>query len=480
MSPPISTPTNWVKLAQLSFLVFTIAYVAVSLCRGGYAKLRRIAHDFSNARFYKPWKAADNFTVLYSKKQIAELSEATVLSQKAVYADMFGFKHTMNGIDHNSPANRLVRTRLYSRLLQVNGPIYLENLFPFLKQKLDKTLQAELNKGKKVEGGLSIPVASTARRLSSKLMAVVFYGDDLASDEGFADALLRYPKDMIKCMAAFQLTPSWVSPYMHAILTNRGEAMHKIQNRLRDIMGMGRKAWSETPEIKKLTIAHNMTEMTDGSDYWDPELLSQSLLGIWFAAAHQPWMFLDFILLELSTRLDWQHALQKELDTLAPSSYHELEKLPLLDSFIKETIRLNPLDKFAIRRKALEPYTFQGGAPSVPLGGTACVSAHDLMHDPQTYPSPDTFQGARFVPTEDGAPQSKFTDVSEKFPVWGYGSLACPGRFYASLIMKLILSEILSKYTIKLENEKARTKFYWESFTMPYESTRIILQKRNR
>lgn len=140
--------------------------------------------------------------------------------------------------------------------------------------------------------------------------------------------------------------------------------MHKIQNRLRDIMGMGRKAWSETPEIKKvrlqhwlyktlytmnnyrqLTIAHNMTEMTDGSDYWDPELLSQSLLGIWFAAAHQPWMFLDFILLELSTRLDWQHALRKELDTLAPSSYHELEKLPLLDSFIKETIRLNPLDK---------------------------------------------------------------------------------------------------------------------------------------
>lgn len=33
-----------------------------------------------------------------------------------------------------------------------------------------------------------------------------------ASDESFAEALLRYPKDMIKCMAAFQLTPSWLSP----------------------------------------------------------------------------------------------------------------------------------------------------------------------------------------------------------------------------------------------------------------------------
>ena len=88
-----------------------------------------------------------------------------------------------------------------------------------------------------------------------------------------------------------------------------------------------------------------MTEMTDGNDYWTPQLLSQSLLGIWFAAAHQPWMFLDFVLLELASRRDWHNALQEELAAFAPSTYQELEKLPLLDSFIKETIRLNPLDK---------------------------------------------------------------------------------------------------------------------------------------
>lgn len=89
-----------------------------------------------------------------------------------------------------------------------------------------------------------------------------------------------------------------------------------------------------------------MTEMTDDSGYWDPELLSQSLLGIWFAASHQPWMFLDFILLELSARPNEQKAIQEEIDTLPLSSnYQELEALPLLDSFIKETVRLNPLDK---------------------------------------------------------------------------------------------------------------------------------------
>ncbi|KAF2463764.1 cytochrome P450 [Lindgomyces ingoldianus] len=379
---------------------------------------------------------------------------------------MFGFKHTMNKLEHNTVDRKLVRTRLYARLLQVNGPGYLDKLFPFLQAKLHAVLQDEVERGISRDDNLFIPVAQTARLLASKLMAFVFYGDLLASDKVFSDALLRYPKDMIKCMAAFQLTPTFVSPIMHAILTNRGAAMHIIQGRLQHIMGPGKKAWNEPKGTKELTILHNMMEMTEDSDYWEPELLSQSLLGIWFAASHQPWMFLDFVLLELCAQPEAQYSLQEELDSHAPSSYHELERLPLLD--------------IAIRRKALEPYTFSGGSPSVPQNGTVCVSAYNLMHDPHHYPEPNSFKAARFVPKTANDGQQKFTEISEKYPVWGYGSLACPGRFYASLVMKLIVSQILLQYNIRLENEKARTKWCWESFTMPYESTRIAFQERRR
>lgn len=89
---------------------------------------------------------------------------------------------------------------------------------------------------------------------------------------------------------------------------------------------------------------HNMTKLADASDYWDPELLSQSLLGIWFAASHQPWMNLHFIILELCARKEWQTSLRQELEQHLPLDYETLERLPLLDSFIKETVRLNPLD----------------------------------------------------------------------------------------------------------------------------------------
>lgn len=106
----------------------------------------------------------------------------------------------------------------------------------------------------------------------------------------------------------------------------------------------------------QFTIMHNMTAMTETSDYWNPELLSQSLLGIWLAASHQPWMNLHFIILELCVREKWHVLLRQELEQHAQLDYGTLEKLPLLDSFIKETVRLHPLDTRTSHLKKTDSY----------------------------------------------------------------------------------------------------------------------------
>lgn len=118
-----------------------------------------------------------------------------------------------------------------------------------------------------------------------------------------------------------------------------------ILSRLADIMGSGRDAWNEEPSIKHLTLAWNMVELTQDSNYWQgPEHRAQSLLGIWFAAAHQPWMFLDFIMLTLAVRPDLQEALRQEIEDSGTLDYCTLQSLPFLDSVIKEVVRLHPLD----------------------------------------------------------------------------------------------------------------------------------------
>jgi cytochrome P450 len=135
-------------------------------------------------------------------------------------------------------------------------------------------------------------------------------------------------------------------------------------------------------------------------------------------------MNLDFLMLQLCRRPDIQEALRQEIGTLEVLDYAKLMNLPFLDSVIKETVRLQPLDKLAVRRKALQPYTFTSGYPHIPAGATVAVSSYDLMHNSNDYPSPNEFQPRRFMDQTSPAQDTKFTEVSEKFPIWGYGSLA--------------------------------------------------------
>lgn len=185
--------------------------------------------------------------------------------------------------------------------------------------------------------------------------------------------------------------------------------------------------------MTQLSLVHNMTKLTEGSEYWTPGVMAQALLGLRFAASHQPWMNLHFVLLELCARPEYAQLLRQKIDNLAVLDYDKLENLPLLDSFIKETVRMNPLDTrlcpieitsssrhlfltgliVAIRRKALQDFTFSDGGPYVPAGSTACVSSYDLMHDENSYPNASKFDGRRFVSGTSRTDGTRFTDVSD-------------------------------------------------------------------
>ncbi|CAI6285304.1 unnamed protein product [Periconia digitata] len=365
---------------------------------------------------------------------------------------MFGFKHTLNNFNHDEVVK--AKSRLLGRLIQVQGTSNLPKLFPYLVKRARKSLGEQLTLGEMCSDGISLPIACTVRTVTSRIMGVLFFGETISSDPVFADALLRYPKEMVS-------------------------SQRIILDRLSLIMGAGRNTWDDNPALKELTFAWNISSITSDSDYWNgPEHLAQTLLGVWFAAAHQPWMNLDFIFLQLCRNADIQEALRKEIGTLEGLTYEKLMNLPFLDSFIKETVRLHPLDKLAVRRKALKPYTFASGSPNVPAGATVAVSSYDMMHKSIDYPSPEEFQPRRFMDSDTSVRGTKFTEVSEKFPVWGYGSLACPGRFHASIVMKLVIAHFVMRYDMRLENEEANTSWSWETFIMPYESTRFVLRKR--
>lgn len=122
---------------------------------------------------------------------------------------MFGFKHTLNNFNHNEIAG--VKSRLLGRLIQVQGVNNLPKIFPYLNKRVQQSLDEQVALDKRLKDGVSLSVASTIRTVTSRVMAVLFFGEQTSRDPVFADALIRHPQEMVKCMAAFQIVPGFLS-----------------------------------------------------------------------------------------------------------------------------------------------------------------------------------------------------------------------------------------------------------------------------
>ncbi|KAI4087316.1 MAG: hypothetical protein L6R37_008332 [Teloschistes peruensis] len=180
-----------------------------------------------------------------------------------------------------------------------------------------------------------------------------------------------------------------------------------------------------------------------------------------------------FALSDLSTHTEYLEPLRQELR----GGWDELKKtaegLPLLDSFIKESTRMNGTVCTSGRRKALAPFTFSDGL-HVPTGAWVCVPTRSINRDAKIYRDPLMFDGFRFAREN----PSRFTDVTGNWLVWGSGNVICPGRFYTSLIIKFVLAHVLRNYDLEMADPLKPRSFGWRASIVPRADITVILKPR--
>lgn len=137
--------------------------------------------------------------------------------------------------------------------------------------------------------------------------------------------------------------------------------------------------------------------------------------------------------------------LMKELETLG----HNLEdpsviaQLPYLNAVCAETLRIYPVALFAFNRIVKSPieimgYQFQPGTVL-----TACIYLTHQRED--IYPEPKRFKPERFL-------ERQFSPY-EYFP-FGGGNRRCIGMAFAQFEMKLVLATILSRFQLRLVDNR--------------------------
>ncbi|KAK6854938.1 hypothetical protein PG995_008470 [Apiospora arundinis] len=165
------------------------------------------------------------------------------------------------------------------------------------------------------------------------------------------------------------------------------------------------------------------------------------------------------------------------------------EQLPLLDSFVKESIRCSNADAISCRRKTLDDYILQDGS-CIKKNDWVCIPQHAMMCDGSRYSNPHEFDGYRFARANASLRQGNLTaDVPDKtastvtsasleWPIWGLGNATCPGRFYASLILKLITVSLLQEWECRLRDTTAPRSMVWRSSIVPRSDTVVLIRKR--
>ncbi|KAI3317088.1 cytochrome P450 [Xylariaceae sp. AK1471] len=151
-----------------------------------------------------------------------------------------------------------------------------------------------------------------------------------------------------------------------------------------------------------------------------------------------------------------------------------------LDSFIKESSRVNPIGFITGQRYTLKPYTFKDGL-HIPAGTTILFDADGIHHDPDNYPDPDKFDGYRFLHLRETVDANRFhyASVSDTSLNFGAGQHACPGRFFNALVVKFVLILLMTRYDVTLEDGSTQRppEDFHDNNMRPDTSVKIRIRK---
>ncbi|KAL4767118.1 cytochrome P450 [Aspergillus nidulans var. acristatus] len=409
-------------------------------------------------------------------KQLVQAPD-THLSLHAVAKDMFQPTHTMDGlaVDDCMSVNGTIHQRALQAELRSHLPALTQPLSECIARTLAKEVsQASGNPAAAGDGWRALQLFPLAKRLVVSANALIFFGPEVSSDPIFLNAALEYPEHMMQTAETLRLLPSALTVLLDTLIPI-------IERRLLEHQSHPEQAEARVPR-DCIQFFVNAVKHKKQLDKWHAQRIVQVLLGIWFASVHQPAMCLFYALDDLCLHPEYAVTLREKI---SQAMQIDLTTLPLLDAFLKESARLHPTDSISVRRKALQPFTLSDGT-SLAKGDVACIPLQPALQNPKIYADPLTFNPHRFLKdtmtsTHISSSRSRFTDVDVAFPIWGLGKHACPGRHYASLLLKLMLAHVLLRYETRLPdgNRKSEKRsFYWRSAIVPRSGAVLYFRER--
>jgi sterol 14alpha-demethylase len=169
-------------------------------------------------------------------------------------------------------------------------------------------------------------------------------------------------------------------------------------------------------------------------------------ISMMFAGHHTTSGTSSWALIELMRHPETLAAVVEELDDLyadgSEISFQALRSIPVLESVLKETLRLHP-PLIILMRVVAEEIELAGH--TIPVGTVVAASPRVSNRLAGDFPHPGSFDPSRYVDPRQDDLQNRWTWIP-----FGAGKHRCVGNAFAMMQMKAIFSVILRDYEFEL------------------------------
>ncbi|KAI1330696.1 cytochrome P450 [Xylariaceae sp. FL0255] len=414
----------------------------------GHENVRQRYDESKDANYVTQTMMGD--TIVLAPRYLAELSmlpESKLSSTTALVDSVMG---QYSGVD------LLLQDHLSSDICR--GP--LRKKLPLFVPIMAKEL--EISMSEKLGQAGTAPVVCVAYDLLysfiERVSSLVFVGRAHYDDEIWKNALTTLPGNVEITKLILLPIPSFLRSVIAPLIPHRNRIF-------RDRTAVRQVLFPNDP--KQVITTDNdpsvLNLLIESGKDTDPASITARLLILNAAALHTSSMALTHAIFDLCARPEYVEPLRSEArEALMHSGGNwqlsTLQRLRRLDSFLKESQRMNHSTFLGFDRKVMSRIELSDGKTTLPTGAKIAVPGGPMSVDSSFYDRAQDFDGFRFYRPEDDemkAPlntNQTYTGIEPGNVSWGYGRFTCPGRWYADALIKLTMANLLLRYDISFPN----------------------------
>ncbi|KAJ7936088.1 cytochrome P450 [Mycena leptocephala] len=304
-----------------------------------------------------------------------------------------------------------------------------------------------------------IPVYAAMLDIVCRTSNRLFVGLPLCRSPEWIALNTRYTIDVAVAGQLIRMLPKILRPIFGPFLTSRKRNLRQavkllgplVEKRLRDSTS------SDNDLISWLLAASSPEKRTVIS-------IVERVLAINFAAINTSSMAFTHALFDLAAHPEYIISLREEVARVVSKegwTKAALGKMHKIDSFLRESQRMNGIGILVMPRRVANPAGFRfSDGTVVPHGMFLEVAAMEVHHDKALYDAPDIFDGFRSSRMRDenqAQPERSvfkhhMVTTSVDYLPFGHGRHACPGRFFAATELKMMLAHLVANYDVKLDS----------------------------